>query len=90
MEFTKTPNGFVLYNAANEMIAEITYRQTNDANIVEADHTFVDQSLRGQGVAAKLVDALVEDMAQQGKKIRPVCSYVVKKFEDEQYADIRA
>jgi len=41
----------------------------------------VDPSLRGQGIAEKLVDAMVEEMKEQNKKIKPTCSYVVKLFQ---------
>ena len=71
MEFTKTNDGFVKYDENGRVIAEITYATTNNPNVVVADHTFVDPSLRGQGVAGKLLDALVEDMAEQNKKIKP-------------------
>jgi len=84
MEFTKTNNGFVKYDENGRVIAEITYSNTSNPNVVVADHTFVDSSLRGQGVAGKLLNALVEDMKQQNKKIKASCSYVVKKFEDIQ------
>ena len=91
MEFTKTNDGFVKYDENGRIIAEITYFPTNDPNVVVADHTFVDPSLRGQGVAGKLLDALVKDMADQNKKIKPTCSYVIKKFqEDSSYDFINA
>ena len=54
MEFTKTNNGFVKYDEQGRVIAEITYSTTSNPNVVVADHTFVDSSLRGQGVAGKL------------------------------------
>lgn len=69
MEFTKTNNGFVKYDEQGRVIAEITYSTTSNPNVVVADHTFVDSSLRGQGVAGKLLDALVKDMAEQNKKL---------------------
>ena len=53
MEFTKTNNGFVKYDENGKVIAEITYSNTSNPNVVIADHTFVDSSLRGQGVAEK-------------------------------------
>ena len=53
MEFTKTENGFVKYDENGKVIAEITYSPTDNPDIVVADHTFVDSSLRGQGVAGK-------------------------------------
>ena len=91
MKFTKTNNGFVKYDENGRVIAEITYATTSNPNVVVADHTFVDSSLRGQGVAGKLLDVLVKDMADQNKKIKASCSYVVKKFqEDSSYDFINA
>ena len=87
MEFTKTNNGFVKYDENGRVIAEITYATTNNPNVVVADHTFVDSSLRGQGVAGKLLDVLVKDMADQNKKIKASCSYVVKKFQEDSSFD---
>lgn len=87
MEFTKTENGFVKYDENGKVIAEITYSPTDNPDIVVADHTFVDSSLRGQGVAGKLLNTLVEDMKQQNKKIKASCSYVVKKFSENSSYD---
>ena len=87
MEFTKTNNGFVKYDENGRVIAEITYATTSNPNVVVADHTFVDSSLRGQGVAGKLLDILVKDMADQNKKIKASCSYVVKKFQEDSSFD---
>lgn len=91
MEFTRTSNGFVLYNENDEVIAEITYAQTENPHVVEADHTFVDNSLRGQGIAERLLDTLVEAMETEGKKIKPVCPYVVRQFDkNNKYSHIKA
>ena len=87
MEFTKTNNGFVKYDENGRVIAEITYATTSNPNVVLANHTFVDSSLRGQGVAGKLLDVLVKDMADQNKKIKASCSYVVKKFQEDSSFD---
>lgn len=87
MKFTKTNNGFVKYDENGRVIAEITYATTSNPNVVVADHTFVDSSLRGQGVAGKLLDVLVKDMADQNKKIKASCSYVVKKFQEDSSFD---
>ena len=87
MEFTKINNGFVKYDENGRVIAEITYATTSNPNVVVADHTFVDSSLRGQGVAGKLLDVLVKDMADQNKKIKASCSYVVKKFQEDSSFD---
>ncbi|MGX7112667.1 GNAT family N-acetyltransferase [Gemella cuniculi] len=87
MEFIKTENGFAKYDEEGKLIAEITYASTSDPNVVEANHTFVDSSLRGQGVAGKLLNTLVNDMNKQNKKIKATCSYVVKKFEEDSSYD---
>ncbi|MFO1336937.1 MAG: GNAT family N-acetyltransferase [Burkholderiaceae bacterium] len=39
-------------------------------------HTGVPTSLRGQGVAARLVEAALAHARAQGLKVRPSCSYV--------------
>ncbi len=88
MKFDKGER-FYKENEEHEKIAEITYKAVEEG-VVETDHTFVDPSLRGQGVAEKLVDRLVEEMEKEGKKIRPICPYVVKLFErkPEKYGHI--
>ena len=58
---------------AGELIFELT-----DARTVRAIHTFVNEDYRGQGIASKLVDALIEYCTTEGLSIIPVCSYVVK------------
>lgn len=78
MEFTKGENRFYK-EEDGKLLAEITFIP-ND-NVVAIDHTFVDPSLRGQGIAEQLVDTVVEDMEKQGKKIKAVCPYVVELFE---------
>ncbi|MCZ0717996.1 GNAT family N-acetyltransferase [Aerococcus kribbianus] len=80
-DFTKQGNAYVLLNDDEEMIAEITYQDKGD--YVVADHTFVDPSLRGQGMAEKLLDHLVAEMAKEDKKIKALCPYVVDKFAKE-------
>lgn len=58
---------------AGELIFELT-----DTRTIRATHTFVNEDYRGQGIAAKLVDALIEYCTAEGLSIIPVCSYVVK------------
>lgn len=71
-------------------IAEITYQYQNEATIV-ADHTWVDNSLRGQGVARQLLDVLVAFAREKHLKIVPTCSYVDVMFQREaEFADVVA
>jgi hypothetical protein len=69
-------SGFFLHDESGRRIAELTYRRTGTATVL-ADHTWVDPSLRGRGVAKRLLDALVAWARATGTKIIPVCSYVV-------------
>lgn len=57
------------------VIAEVTFPAKN--GIATIDHTFVDSSLRGQGIASKLVKAAVEKILADGNKISATCSYAV-------------
>ena len=56
-----------------------------------ADHTGVPNAMRGQGIAEKLVDALIADAREQGFTIVPACSYVASKFADNpEWSELRA
>lgn len=89
MELIKGDNRFYKEDEDGKLIAEITYKPV-DEETVEADRVYVDESMRGGGVAEQLVDYLVEEMKKEGKKIIPVCPYVVVLFKrkKEKYADI--
>jgi len=70
-------------------IGRLTWVERNGARV--AEHTLVPREIGGRGVAANLVDALVADARQHGFKIVPQCSYVAKKFDqNQQWADLRA
>ena len=91
MDFDKGENRFYKEDDNGKLLAEITYKPM-DENIVDADSTFVDESLRGQGIAEKLVERLAEEMKLEGKKIHPTCPYIVALFKrkPEKYGDIQA
>lgn len=80
MDFTYSRNKIELLNADGRMIAEVTFPDI-DADTVDIDHTFVDDSLRGQGVAGKLMEAAAKQIQSQNKKAVLTCSYAVKWFE---------
>lgn len=63
----------------------------NKEGILYVNSTFVDGSLRGQGVAAKLVVELIDYAVENDFKIKPICSYVVKYFEkNKEYSELLA
>ena len=91
MNFIKGDHRFYQENSNGDLIAEITYEEV-DEHTVDANHTFVDESLRGQGIAEQLVDRLAEEMKEEGKKIKASCPYIVSLFERkaDKYRDITA
>lgn len=63
--------------------AELTYAHAPEVagqKRVSADHTYVPDSMRGQGIAARLVDALIATAREQHWQVIPRCSYVVAAF----------
>ena len=58
-------------------IAEITFPETSPG-VYTIDHTFVDDSLRGQGIASKLVRSAVDEIQNRGGEVQATCSYAVK------------
>lgn len=94
MQFQHTDNKqkgeFFLDNAQGQRIAEISYVWRSE-DIIVADHTWVDDSLRGQGTARKLLDVLVEFAREKQLKIVPTCSYVDTMFKrDQSLVDVAA
>lgn len=90
MEFRYESSRIFVEDGNGRPIAEVTFPET-DPGIRDFNHTFVDDSLRGQGIAAKLVKAAAEKAREDGKKVRPSCSYAVKWFEkNPDYADLLA
>ena len=88
MNFIHNPNQIALYGDSQELLAEVTFPNLN-ATTVNINHNFVDPSLRGQGIAGKLLLEAAEEIRTQGKLALPTCSYAVQWFrEHEEYQDI--
>lgn len=79
-EFTLINDRIVKYNEKKEMVAFVTFSFPAD-QIIDVEHTFVDDSLRGQGIAGKLMLSLVDYLRSTGKKAKLSCSYAVSWFE---------
>lgn len=87
MEFLQDKNRFYLEDEDKKMIAEVTFIEDNNTLVI--DHTFVDGSLRGQGIAKKLVDRVVDFAKENKKKVGATCSYGVKLMDgNDDYKDI--
>ncbi len=90
MNFIYEPNRIYMADESGKVLAEVTFPAVSDTT-VNINHTFVDDSLRGQGVAAQLVRAAADHLRAEGKKAMPTCSYAVKWFEkNPDYADVLA
>ena len=88
MEFQSEKNRIFWKDGEGKLLAEVTFPGCGEG-VVEIDHTFVDGSLRGQGVASELMLAAAEYLRGQGKKVRPVCSYAVRWFQNHpDYGDL--
>ncbi len=51
-------------------------------------HTVVDPKFRGQGIAKSLLNAAVAFARVNGYKIRPVCPYVEKVFNNSEFKNV--
>lgn len=78
MEIVEKENGFEMQDFGN-FVGEVVFHEQD--NVIFINHTFVVENYRGQKIAEKLVDRVVEFAQKSGKKITPVCSYAVKYFE---------
>ncbi|MDM7957700.1 GNAT family N-acetyltransferase [Blastomonas sp.] len=90
---TTSSGGRFLYQAQGAQ-AELTYANasaSSGATRVVADHTYVPDSMRGQGIAARLVDALIAKARADHWTIVPRCSYVVTAFKRHpEWSDVLA
>lgn len=72
MEFVHKEKGVFLYKDGVEIGKAICQYSENDVNIL---HVIVEPSMRGNGIAAILVEHVVSDAKNEGKEIIPTCSY---------------
>ncbi|MDQ0429597.1 MULTISPECIES: GNAT family N-acetyltransferase [Caryophanaceae] len=71
-----------------KVTAEITW--TELANVMVIEHTFVDESMRNQGLAKKLLDRAADYAREHDYKMEPVCSYAVTAFDRyKEYDDVK-
>lgn len=79
MDFKENSEKIWLENEEGKVVAYVEFPEINGvANVM---HTVVDKSLRGQGIAGKLLTALVEKMEREGRKLELTCSYAIDWFE---------
>ncbi|MBX6953414.1 N-acetyltransferase [Providencia rettgeri] len=80
---------FILSDDKQTRLAEITFVYTGD-ELAIIDHTLVDESLKGKGIAKLLVAKVVERMRKERRKVIPLCPFAKAIFDrTPEYNDIR-
>ena len=74
-------NEIYLLSDDNEKVAFIKFPKVNN-NVVEITSTYVSDTLRGKGIAGKLINSLYDELKRTGRKAILKCSYAIKWFED--------
>lgn len=72
--FINEPNRIFVADENGNVLAEILFPLTSNGECT-ITHTFVDDSLRGQGIAGELVKRAVSEIEKRGLKIKSTCSY---------------
>ena len=75
MEYKVYQNKICLENN-NQVLAIIEFTDTN--NTYNIYHTYVDESLRGQGIGKILVDKVLALAAKNNRQVTATCSYAKK------------
>ncbi|MDE6648353.1 MAG: N-acetyltransferase [Muribaculaceae bacterium] len=78
MDFITEKDRIYATDPAGDIIAEVTFPTKDGVSTI--DHTFVDPSLRGEGIAGKLVKLAADKITAEGNQIAATCSYAVAWF----------
>lgn len=78
MDFITEKERIYATDPSGNIIAEVTF--PTEGGVSTIDHTFVDPSLRGGGIAGKLVKLAADKILAEGNKIAATCSYAVAWF----------
>ncbi len=70
----------IAYYVDNKKLAYVTYPLVKEG-VVDINHTVVDPTLQGQGIAGKLVENAYQDIKSKGLKTLVSCSYAKKWFD---------
>lgn len=79
MQFV-TRNEKITCTENNAEVGEITFPEAEEG-IFDINHTFVDSSMQGRGIAAQLVRRAINEINLRGGEIRTSCSYARKYVE---------
>lgn len=90
IQYKEVPKGGVFEAFLNdEKAGEVTFAVAPEGYIV-IDHTIVFEAFNGKGIGKGLVTAAVDWAVEHAFKIKPVCPYAVKLFDQtEAWQDLR-
>lgn len=71
--------GAFTYRVDKKRLAEMTYVMAGEKKMI-IEHTGVDESLKGQGIGKKLLEALVGYVREKGIKVVPLCPFANATF----------
>ena len=78
--FIEKPN-CITYEEGGERLAEVDFPATG-SGAVEITHTFVNEALRGRGVAGQLMEHAVSALRGDGRRATLTCSFAQKWFDE--------
>lgn len=81
MNYSYEPGRIFANDENDKTIAEVNFVHIDDKTI-DVNRTFVDTSLRGQGIANELMVEVAKLLDEKDWKAVPTCSYAVKWSED--------
>jgi uncharacterized protein len=79
MNFIREENEIYVLNEENKKIVRATFPFV-EKNVINVNHTYVDPSLRGQGVASTLMDEVYNYAKEKGYTVVNSCPYAVTWF----------
>ncbi len=90
-QFDNEKKGAFYIEIDDVKVAEMTYSHAKPNKII-IDHTEVSETLKGQGVGYKLVDAAVDYLRANNLKVIPLCPFANAVFmkKNDQYKDVLA
>lgn len=83
MNFEYETNKIFLKSHDGKIISEITFPKEDD-NVVNINYVFVDESMRGKGIADKLMKEAVEQIKKSNKKVIASCPFAKSWFQKNQ------
>jgi len=79
MDFKIENNRVFSLSPEGKLLAELTFPARDDKR-VNVDHVFVDESLRGQGIASHLMDLVCAYVQEHRLMIVAKCPYAIEWF----------